>query len=67
MEYGTPPVIYNGGAGREHPLAFVVAAKGDTADLVVLNPDGVGYESDVPRRAPKDYAAGGGGHTWHQP
>lgn len=65
MKYGTA-VVFNGGAGKEKQLAFVVGGTGETKNLVVLGDEGVSHENSVPRRDPSDYAAGGGGgRTWH--
>jgi hypothetical protein len=66
-KYGAA-VVYNGGQGKEHQLAIVRNAQGDTADLVVYDADTGQWssENDVPRRDPADYGAGGGGgRTWH--
>ncbi len=63
MEYGQP-VVYVGDAGKER-LAFVTDFEDGKGDLVVLAEDGVGVKKNVARRAPKDFGAEGGGHTFH--
>lgn len=62
-------VVYNGGEGKAHELALV-ADPGDgnvIARLFAIDDDGNWQpKNDVPRRAPADFeAGGGGGHTWH--
>lgn len=65
-------VVYNGGEGKSHELAFVTtptAAIDDSTgitNLYVVDGEGNGsIKTDVPRRSPDDYeAGGGGGHTW---
>lgn len=61
-------VVYVGDEGHKHELAFVTDAKdGNVVNLAAMDGDGnwTVYE-DVPRRAPADFeAGGGGGHTWH--
>ena len=61
-------VVYNGGEGKSHRLAFVTdVADGDVVNLLVFDGDGNGtIQTGVPRRSPDDYeAGGGGGHTWY--
>lgn len=63
------PVVFNGGEGKSHRLAFVTdVGDGNIVNLLVFDGDGAGtIEPDVPRRAPADYASAvppGGGRTW---
>jgi hypothetical protein len=60
LKHGDP--VYFGAAGR---LAFVRGDDGgDTADLVVINPDGVAYEDAVTYRERTDFDAEGAGRTF---
>jgi hypothetical protein len=60
-------VVYNGGEGAAHRLAFVTDVNdGNVINLAAMDGDGNWtVHTDVPRRSPADYeAGGGGGHTW---
>ena len=63
-------VVFNGGVDKAHEIAFVTKVIDDAdgiVNLLVFDGDGNGtIETEVPRRAPADYeAGGGGGYTWH--
>lgn len=60
-------VVFNGGEGKEHQLAFITKDHGGgTADLLVVTASGNSALTSVPRRAPSEYGPEGGGHTWHE-
>jgi len=72
LKFGDP-VVYNGGEGKSHRLAFVLGQEdtddgGKLANLAVIDGDGNwSVLADVPRRHPDDYDDAdppGGGHTW---
>lgn len=61
------PVVFNGGEGQEHQLAFITKVHSeDTVDLLVFDSNGQGtVKTSAVRRSPEDYGPEGGGYTWY--